>query len=186
MVAVPPVRTCSHWWPVIPRVMAPGTPSFMEIPSVRSAGTIASAVHIPVITPLPSFPPHDIAIPVTVAFPTPPVLLYLPVGNPAVSWGNITIVVAGQVHDIPGHTVRRNIPPRAIIGRGPEPVTVMGTIPGASEKEDVHGHIGHDIDVGSGYDHDRRWSRNTKEGGQGYIQANVYVCICPAGEKGQK
>lgn len=165
---VPPVRARSSRlkpsWPIISHVVALGLLPALPIPSGRSDGTITWAAYIPVVMSPPSLTPHDVLIPVAVALPTPPVLLQLSVRNPAMSGRYVAVVMAGEVNKFPRHAVRCNKSPRAIVGRGSEPVALMGTIPGALEEEDINGHIGDDINIRSGYDHNRRRSGNTKKG----------------------
>jgi hypothetical protein len=62
-------------------------------------------------------------------------------------------------------------------------MALVGTIPGAPEEKDVHGHIGHHVDVGTGYYHERWRGSDSKDRGQGDIHPNVYGCLCLASEQ---
>ncbi|MBP1741424.1 MAG: hypothetical protein H6Q48_3717 [Deltaproteobacteria bacterium] len=59
-------------------------------------------------------------------------------------------IIGGNIHDGPGHCARDNRDPWAVVARGPVIVPVMGTIPVAVIKEDVHADVGYKVDIGRG------------------------------------
>src|SRR5271157_2273725 len=121
---------------------------------------------------MPAFVPRFVSIPVSIAVPSCPVFLQLPIGYPPVSRGDVAIV-GWQLQKRPREPFGRKISPWTIIRLSPEPMTFMETVPGALIEENIHGNTRNHVDVGSWYDNDRRRSRDPIHGRRTY--ADIYT-----------
>jgi hypothetical protein len=124
----------------------------------------------------PPFAPGYVSLPPPVTLPLFPVLLHLTIGDPLVSGWCPLVVMVRYDHDLTGHASWFNKSPGAVIGRGFEPMTLVGTVPGVPEKEYIDVDIRYRINIGPGYDDHLRRASNSEQWGQSNIHADADVC----------
>jgi len=110
---------------------------------------------------------------VFLAFPSPPVPVHLPVGYPPVAARYIAIVLRKSEQGT------RYVPIgewriAAIIGTGPVPAPVMGTIPVPMIEENVYPNVGDQIHICSGYRNYRWGSMEFEEGRKANIEVDMH------------
>jgi hypothetical protein len=125
--------------------------------------------------PLPPFPPLLVFIPVSFAFPFPPVLFHLSIGYMAVS-GWYVAVVRGQFYQDTRHFFWREICPWPVIGPGPKPMSFMRTKPIAVKEQNVYFNVGDHVDIGSRYHDHGRGSRDHVYRRGTDVDVDLYIC----------
>lgn len=80
---------------------------------------------------------------------------------------------------------RGEIYPGSIVGPGPEPVALMGTIPVALVEENIHVDVRNCVDIGSRYYDHRRGSRDNVSRRRADVDVNLYPS-CLFGSPGRE
>jgi hypothetical protein len=113
-------------------------------------------------------------VPVFFLLPGLPVLFEMPVGDALMPWRHMT-VIGRQVDQDSRDPDRLDIDPRTIVARGSMPAPLVRPIPVAMIEQNVRLNVGDKIDIGLGYNDDRRRCRNHDRRRRTKIHSDVYV-----------